>query len=299
MQPKIYVILLNYNGYKDTLECVKSLKKVNYNNLNIVVVDNASTDDSDSILSNNKEFVYLKADKNEGFAKGNNIGIEYAISNRAEYILLLNNDTIVEEDFLNQMISIFYEEERIGIVGSKILYYPQKDVIWYGGGYVDWFNFVGLNDGKGIKDNGNYDKVSEVSFITGCCMLIKTEVILKVGYLPEEYFMYYEDVEFCINVSDAGYRLVYNPKSIIYHKVSVSSGGEDSPFTLKWLTRNKIIFMEKYRYKVRNSKYLRAYIYFYLTRFIRIIQFIFKNREKAKAIYSGIKEGIKIKKYFY
>lgn len=290
----VYVILVNYNGYKDTIECVNSLRKINYSNFKIIIVDNGSNDDSLEILKQNlNDCIILECKENRGFSGGNNIGINYALKHDAEYILMLNNDTLVEADFLNYMVESFECNNNIGLVGCKIMYYDYKNIIWYGGGYIDWFKFTGMNFQIGKEDIGQCNVSKEISFMTGCCMLIKKEVFQSVGYLSEDYFMYYEDVDLCVRINDAGYKIWYNPKAIVYHKVGISSGGEESPFFIKWCTRNRIVFMNKYKYKVNKYKFILSKIYFYGTRIVRLLQYILKSeRKKAKAIIDGIKDAI-------
>ena len=293
--PLVYIILVNYNGYKDTIECVNSLKGINYSNYKIVIVDNASTNNSLEILKQTlNNCIIIESKKNLGFAGGNNLGIKYALKSNADYVLLLNNDTLEEPNFLNNMINSFNKDEKIGLVGCKIMYYPEKDKIWYGGGYINWFKFIGIHCGMKQIDKGQCDTEKEIDFMTGCCMLIKREVFEKVGLLSEEYFMYFEDVDFCVKVKDAGYKIWYNPEAAIYHKVGFSSGGEESTFSIKWGTRNRLLFMNKYKNKVSKVSFALSKMFFYSTRMIRYIQYKFQGREdKARAIIEGIKYGRK------
>ena len=294
--PLIYIILINYNGYKDTIDCVNNLKKINYKNYKIIVVDNASSDDSVEILNEElKNCTIIKSKKNLGFAGGNNLGVNYALDHKADYILLLNNDTIVEPQFLNNMLNSFSIGSKIGIVGCKIMYYSQKNIIWYGGGYIDWFKFIGVHYGMRQIDKGQCDNKKEIDFVTGCCMLVKREVFEKVGLLSEDYFMYFEDVDFCVKVKNAGFVMWYNPEAIIYHKVGLSSGGEESPFSIEWCTRNRLLFMYKYKNNVSKFRLMLSKIFFYSTRCIRFFQYVIGNEyNKSKAIINGIKNYNKI-----
>lgn len=294
--PLVYIILVNYNGYKDTTECVNSLKKINYSNYKIIIVDNASFDNSVEILKKKlSDCKIIESKKNLGFAGGNNLGIKYALGNKADYILLLNNDTLVESNFLNNMINSFNVDNRIGLVGCKIMYYTQKNIIWYGGGYIDWFRFIGAHYGMKQIDKGQCNVEKEIDFMTGCCMLIKREVFEKIRLLTEDYFMYFEDVDFCVKVKDAGYKIWYNPKAIIYHKVGLSSGGEESAFSIKWCTRNRLVFMNKYKVKVTRFSFILSKVFFYTTRLIRYFQYVLANEyDKSKAIIDGIKGHEKI-----
>jgi hypothetical protein len=294
MNKKIYIILVNYNSYQDTIECIESLKQINFDSYKIIIVDNASTDESVNKLINyaDDRLVLLRSNKNLGFSGGNNIGIKYALDDGADYVLLLNNDTIVEPDFLQNMVETAENDKEIGIVGCKIKYNGDRNLLWFAGGQVNWFKFLGEHFGKRELDDGKYDKLIEVSFVTGCCMLIKREVIEKVGMLPDEYFMYFEDVDFCVRVQEAGFKIIYEPKAVIYHKIGISSGGEESPFSIKWSTRNRIYFMHKFKYRVSRPQFLISNIFFYTTRLVRVIQYYLKgDKKRAIAIIEGIKEG--------
>lgn len=296
---KVYVIIVNYNNYNDTIECVKSLKKVNYTNFHIVIVDNNSSNDSVKKLKKALSTCrIIELNENLGFAGGNNEGIKYALDSGAEYVLLLNNDTLVKSDFLINMMSEF-EDDLVGMVGSKIMYYSDKNRIWFGGGKIDWFKFIGVNIGMKEVDSKCYNNRCEVDFISGCCMLIKSSVFKVVGLLPEEYFMYYEDVDFCVKVRKSGFKLIYQPSSVIYHKVSISSGGENSIFSIKFMTRNKLVFMKKYHNEVSNLVYGFAILYYYFSRIFRIIGYLCRNHyDKALAIKQGIfeKDILKLKR---
>ena len=289
--PLVYIILVNYNGYEDTNECVRSLKKTSYPNFKIIIVDNASTNDSLTYLKkSSKDCRIIESKDNLGFAGGNNLGIEYALNNGADYVMLLNNDTLVEPNFLDEMLNTVKGNAKVGLVGCKIMYYPKKDTIWYGGGYINWFKFIGVHYGLKEIDNGQCDREKEIDFMTGCCMLIKREVFEKTGLLSDDYFMYFEDVDFCVKVKDSGYKIWYNPKAVIYHKVGLSGGGEESSFSIKWGTRNRLLFMKKYKAKVSKFGCLLSNMFFYITRIIKYVQLRFKkDNDRAKAIVEGIR----------
>lgn len=293
--PLVGIILVNYNGAEDTIECIKSLGKINYLNYKIVIIDNDSYNDD---YLNLKEYIdsyrnninLIKAQKNLGFAGGNNIGIEYAINKlNCDYVLLLNNDTMVDEYFLNTLVDKIEEDSDIGVAGAKIYYYPEKNKIWYAGGKIDWRKFTSIHFGEKKEDLGEYNDDIEVDFITGCVMLIKKEVLNKVGYLPEEFFMYYEDFDFCIKVRQAGFKMIYVSQSKVYHKISSSTGGEESAFSLEYGTRNRKKLIKKYKSKVGILNFIYSILYFYITRILKIIIYYLKgSKEKSLAIIKGM-----------
>jgi len=288
MEKDTYIILVNYNGIKDTINCIKSIKKnekiLNYK---IIVIDNASTDDSVEKLRNFEGIIFLESKENLGFAKGNNLGIKYALEHDCKSVILLNNDTEIEKNALSALDKIAYEHEDVGITGSRIMYYDNKNLVNYCGGYIDWRKAVSIHEGEKQKYLGDNIEFRYTDFITGCCMLIKRDVLQKVGLLPEEYFMYFEDTDYCVNALHSGYKLAINENSVIYHKVSASSGGEESEFSIKWGTRNRLIFINKYQ---KYTKGIVTYSFFYLTRMIKFIRFLITGKfNKSKSILEGLK----------
>lgn len=228
-QPSVSVILVNWNGRNDTLECLHSLAKVSYAPMHIIMVDNASADDSVDAVK--REFPSVEVIPNETnlrFAGGNNIGIKHALERGSDYILLLNNDTTVDAEFLTELVKAADADPGIGMVGAKIYYYDDPKRIWFAGGRIEWWkgwiSHIGLRE----EDRGQYDTARAVDYITGCCLLVKRPVIEKIGNLDEQFFMYGEDVDWCLRVCKAGFRLVYEPKAKIWHKLSVSAGGHFS-----------------------------------------------------------------------
>lgn len=291
----VAIILVNYNGLSDTIECLKSLENQTYKNINIVIIDNASINQEyyklvEYIKQFKMRITVLKSDQNVGFAGANNIGIKYAKNKfNSDFFLLLNNDTLVKPDFLKQLMLIANKDKNIGLVGAKIYYYPDKNKIWYAGGKINWFKYTTVHLGDTEIDVGKYNEEVEVDFITGCVMLIKSNVIQEVGYLPEEYFMYYEDFDYCVQVKDAGFKLYYAPKSIVYHKISASTGGEQSPFSIEYGTKNRRLIMRKYKNKISLPLYFLSKLYFYISRLVRITQYLLQgNTGRAKAVVRGI-----------
>lgn len=286
--PLVYIILLNYNGYKDTIECINSLEKISYKNYKIVIVDNASTDGSEDILKNEfPHHIFIQTGSNLGFAGGNNVGIKYALENGADYILLLNNDTVVEPNFLEPLVEYADKDNKVGIVGGKINYYHNRNKIWSAGGKVNLFTgstyHFGLN-----KNNSDYiNKFNKVKFLTGCVQLIKKDLINDIGFLDEDYFLYYEDTDYCTRAVKNGWKLVYIPNSIIYHKVS-SSTKKSSPIQLYYLTRNRMLFISKNS----NNKLAKIIFncYWIIVSILRYIRKFFLKDKNRVYIYLGIKD---------
>lgn len=271
MEPLVYIILVNYKGYKDTVACVESLLKIDYKNYKIVVVENASTD-SEKIKNDeflNRETVVLYATENNGFSDGNNIGINYAMTFDPDYILLLNNDTVVTPTFLNGLVQCALRDESIGIVTGRIYFFSQPQKLWYSGGEYN------RSTGKTLQclyDESVTDN-QEISFASGCLMLISRECINKVGLLDDSYFMYSEDTDYCCKTINAGMKIVWTPDSIIYHKVSASTG-DNSVFQRYYLTRNNLIMIKKYSHSKTRA---------YLCMAVQCLKDMIKRRMKIKA----------------
>lgn len=260
---KIGIIILNFNGEKDTLECLKSLEKLqSENNIDteIIVIDNGSIPEFKiEHLKFRKNVQLIKNKENIGFVGGNNVGIEYALEDKCDYVLILNNDTIVGTQLVNELVKTAELDEKIGIVVPKIYFekgyefhkerYKKEElgkIIWYAGGVMDWKNIIGFHKGVDDVDNGQYEKVEETEIATGCCMLVKSEVFKKVGLFDEKYFLYYEDADFSQRVKKAGYKIIFSPNAILWHKNAGSAGGSGSKLQDYYITRNRLLFGMKY-----------------------------------------------------
>lgn len=291
MDPSVCIIVLNWNNYRDTLECLESLYLIGYSNYRIIVVDNASTNDSiqklllyakgditiksrvfectsgvrpknmvtytrDEIMKENKsrhiaptspfdrKMILLKNDKNYGFAEGNNIAIRFALKIfEPQYILLLNNDVVVDKGFLAELVKVAERERKIGIVGPKIYYYDflgRSDVIDFAGEDIVLWKAKGFNARA-------HDRAKVVDKITGACMLVKREVMEKVGLLDPAFFMYWEETDFCFRAKRNGYKAVYVPSSKIWHKGASSLSGiyDFSCDKIYFMNRNRFLFVKR------------------------------------------------------
>ena len=245
----ICIILVNYNGYDDAVECIKSIENSDYDNYKIILVDNGSKDKNKILNDNyiNNAADVIISEENLGFSGGNNLGIKYAQEKYdPEYYLLLNNDTVITKDTISNLKKGFDFDSKAGIITGKIYYFSEPKTIWAAGGK---FNFnTGIADqpelGK-IDDGVQYENTCEVSFATGCTMLISKQVINTVGYLEESYFLYAEDTDYCCRVLNAGFKIIYVGKALIYHKVSASTG-KQSNMQQYYMFRNNCYIIKKY-----------------------------------------------------
>lgn len=237
--PLVYIIIVNYKGLNDTLECLMSLKLLKYNNFRIAILDNNVLDFEARQLSLKfGDWIdVIWNGKNLGFSGANNIGIRYVLKKGAEYVLLLNNDTVVSEDFLLKLLLTAINNEKAGIAVPKINFYLPKNKVWYGGGKI--FFLTGDAGHIGYNEENLLLKETETDFATGCCMLIKKEVFSKIGFFNENYFMYYEDTDFCLRARKKGFKIFLSPNSLIWHKEK-SANGAFLDKKYYYLTRNKL-----------------------------------------------------------
>ena len=329
MEPKVSIIILNWNGWEDTIECLESVYQINYSNYNVVLVDNNSEDKSVEMIktylkgdipirsefyeynSDNKpinvveskthpetidlkDLILIINPENYGFAGGNNVGIHYSMKHlKPDYLLLLNNDTVVDKNFLTELVKTGNSKENIGFIGPKTLFYDKKDIIQEaGGGDVDYRHCkveeIGFND----VDDGSLDYYIEPDYVGGACLLVKFEVVKKIGALDSNYFMYWEDVDWCITGFENGYKSAYEYKSVIWHKYGSSSENE---FKMYYLNRNRLYFMRKHVRSVAYIKFLSYFVPFIL--FESSYQFIRNHDQKmAGAFFMGMIDGFRMKK---
>jgi len=344
MDLRVSIIILNWNGWQDTVECLESVYQITYPNYCVIVVDNGSEDESiekireyckgkikveskffqyspenkpikiveytreeaeagggnEKELENvpsNRKLILIKNEKNYGFAEGNNIGMRYALKGlNPEYVLLLNNDTVVDKKFLRELVKVAERDEKIGIVGPKIYYYDYK-------GRDDVINFAGANfslwkakeERYGCKrlDRCQFNDEKEVDKIEGSCMLIKRNAIKKIGLFYQKYFLYWEETDLCWRTRKRGYKLMFAPMAKIWHKKGVSDDKLMSTIFIYYFTKNRFLFVKRNASRLDNLKFL---VYFF--GFDMWVWFIIVLRyggvKGLPPFLKGIKDGIKI-----
>jgi GT2 family glycosyltransferase len=338
--PRVSVIILNWNGWADTLECLESLYQIKYPNYDVILVDNNSTDNSIQEIKNyidsqreieskymkfkkqnkpikivevtdeeantitlqnyslkvedasDKILNLIKNHENYGFSKGNNIGIDYALNIlNPDYILLLNNDTVVDPDFLLELVLTGESSDKIGFVGAKTYFYNNENLLQSaGGGKVDFKHGIVNEPASNKLDDGHYDTDVEIDYVGGACLLCKRQVIDLIGTLNEEFFMYWEDVDWCLKGLKYGFKSVYSYKSKIWHKYGASS---DNNFKIYYLNRNRIYTIKEFAPKKDQIYFL---IYFLLYRFwFENFDYLINRRDikKSKCLIKGVYDGLK------
>jgi hypothetical protein len=240
-RPRVAIVIVNYKGRDDTLECLRSLSRLSYPAWDVFLVHQPPDDGTaDAVRASFGWVRQIENRENNGFAGGNNVGIRAALALGADYLFLLNNDTVVEPGLLEPLVALAEGDPRIGVVGPKMLYHDPSNVVWSAGGGVDWRGrATRWGDGEPDRPGG---EPRDVDYIVGCGLLVKREVLERVGLLDERYFLYFEETALCARVREAGYRVVYQPAARLWHKVSRSTGAE-SDLTLYYMRRNVLLYL--------------------------------------------------------
>lgn len=254
--PKVTAIILHWNSEKAISECLTSLQKSSYKSCEVIVVDNGSIDGSAKRLRRKfPEITLMENETNLGFCGGNNVGIRYALRHGARYILLLNNDTIVDKDTVSKLVEAMEENPEIGAVGPKICFYDQMDVVQSMGAKIDFKTGKTSNI---TQDDNSSGTIKEVDFISGCALMIRREVVEKIGLLDERFFNYYEETDYCTRLRKRGYKIACIPNASLWHK---GGGTKNFIIYLYFYIRNMPLFMMKH---ARREKLLAFFLYYYL-----------------------------------
>lgn len=246
--PRVAVIILTWNQRDLTLDCLRSLSASDYPQEfhQIIVVDNGSQDGTAAaIRAAYPSVVVLENAENLGFAAGNNVGLRFALQGDAQYLMLLNNDTVVDTDMLSRLVQVIEQDSTIVIVGPKMLYYDQPARIWCAGNRIDWQLGGSIRLQAEEEESAAEEPLRDVDFITACAILLRRSAVERVGLLDPRFFIYYEETDWCVRIARAtGQRVVYVPTAKIWHKVSAAMG-VSSPPTDYYMTRNVLLFLTK------------------------------------------------------
>lgn len=294
--PELSIITVNYNGRKDTEELIRSLQEFLTFPYELIVVDNGSFEDEAIILQRQfPDIQTIRSDKNRGFAGGNNLGIEQAQGN---YLFFLNNDVIVTDESIYLLVEALNNSPELAGVSPKILFADSPDTIQFAG-YTELSRITLRNTiiGYQEKDRGQYNSPRKTPYLHGAAMCIRREVINRVGEMPENYFLYYEELDWCTQITTSGYELGYIPQARVYHKES-SSTGQDSPLKAYYMTRNRLLFARRNR---QGGEYLFSLLYLIIIAYPKhICGFLFHRKSKqAEGVYKGVFDFLRMKKTDY
>ena len=295
-KPNVTVVVLNWNGKQDTMECLESLDCVTYPNYDIVLIDNGSTDESVSSFKQRfPDIPIIATGKNLGYAGGNNVGIRWGLAKGADYVLLLNNDTVVQADFLDELVSFAQSDRRIGFAGPKIYYYDyngRKDVLACAGSEFKIWKGRLVHVGAGTIDHGQYDVVRDVDYVEGSCLLARAEMISSVGLLNPDYFLYWEDTDWCIRGARAGYKAVFVPAARVWHKVPVRTEGKGSQ-AYYYFGRNVIWLVKQYASGRQRVRFALSFFFIEMWRTVLVSLLLHRSSAEARAYISGIFNGLR------
>ncbi|HEX8974793.1 MAG TPA: glycosyltransferase family 2 protein [Patescibacteria group bacterium] len=271
--PSVFVIVLNYEGKDTLIACLKSVLGSDYPNFSVVVVDNASTDGSfEQARDLFPKAHFIRNSANIGFAKGNNVGIRFALEKFADFVFLLNNDAIIEKNTLSKLVKAADSSKKIGIVSPLILG-PGKKTVWFAGGIIHWSKMKATHINKIVAK-----KLYESQYLTGCAMLIKKKVFKDIGLFDERFFLYYEDTDFSYRATKAGFSLAIEPNTTIEHKERSSSHSRSKTY---WLVLSGLIF-----FYTHSNLFRKAWIIFYvsLRKFKNRLDLLFSRNTLAKEV---------------
>lgn len=300
MSKKLAIVLVNWNSYELTKETLLSLEQSIYTDFDTIVVDNGSIDASADLLKKNfPAIILIQSATNKGFTGGNNIGMQYALEHGYEYIMMLNNDVLVDSHFLIPLMNTMEEEKTIGAVQPLIYFHHDTHLIWNAGSV--WYPLWGIcatpNYNRKDPVHAFVHQQKKIDWITGCAFLIRSSVLQEVGLLKEKFFIYYEDVDLSLRIKKAGYTLSYVPNSVIYHIAGMSQKSKQkgkegfvSPKVHFLNARNRIWFLKEHT----PFWAIPTVIVYHIFYFFGIgIYFIFRARwQKWLAWNKGIMEGL-------
>jgi GT2 family glycosyltransferase len=247
-RPQVAIVVLCWNGRRDTVACIESLQRIDYDALTTIVVDNGSSDGTAAAVHESfPDVTVIRLEENLGFAEGNNVGLRAAFATGAEYALLLNNDTVADERLVSALVEEAERRPDAGALCPTIYYTDPPDRIWYAGARFDPRRVHnGRHTGYGDRDTGQYDATREIGRATGAAMLVPRRVVDDVGYLDGRLFLQVEDVEWSLRMRSAGYRILFVPAGKVWHRVSMATGGEHAPATAYYEMRNTLVVCERH-----------------------------------------------------
>jgi GT2 family glycosyltransferase len=295
---RVAIILVNWNSFDLTNDCIGSLNEIQYKKADIIVVDNGSHDHSaDNLKKEHPNIILLRSDTNLGFTGGNNIGLQYSLDNGYEYSILLNNDTFVEKDFLDVLVDYMDKYPETGAIQSRIFLNHDRSLLWNGGSFYNQFLGLAYTTGYNKKSGPKYNYIKQVDWITGCTFMVRNSILKQTGLLAANLFIYFEDVDLSFRIKKLGYTLIYHPDSVIYHIAGMANRskvkgkeGYLNPVVHYLAIRNRIWILKKHTrwlYVPGVFIYNLFYILSVMSYFAARLRF-----KKLKAALKAVKDGL-------
>lgn len=289
---KVFAVILNYNGFDDTLNCLKSLQSEDCKELYPVIVDNNSPDGSGKrLFSEITNLPVILNEENTGYAGGMNTGARYALAQGADFVLYVNNDTEFGGNTISEMVKVAERDPAIGIVSPKVLYLDERDKIYCAGSRYIFWRCGNVSLGKGTKASENCNSEMEITHAEGACLLIKREVFEKSGFMREFFFMYFEDLEYSLRVNKE-FKILFTPNAVMYHQSGAGKSFEQySKLYHYYFTRNRFLIFRDYNF------FEKIYVFLYSTaitilKSLAIIKGASERGKTLKAIWSGYFSGL-------
>jgi hypothetical protein len=287
--PLVYAMTLSWNRQAETLACLRSMRQLRFANKRLLLVDNGSRDGTpESVGQTMPNVEIIVNERNRGFAAGCNRGIRHALRQGADYVLLLNNDTEIDQEALGHLIDL--SDAGVGITAPKIYYADEPTRIWSVGGKRHPLTLEKTGDARGEIDRGQWEEVLERDYVVGCAMLLSQHLLTKVGLFDERFFMYYEDSDLCLRGRQAGFRILLAPQAHVWHKVATSSGGTDSPNERYWMARSSVLFFHKH---VRGARWSIVLPYRTASAIKTTLRLLCNGKSQAARAYlRGLQDGL-------
>ena len=288
--PTLYVVMPTWNQRADTLECLESLARSTYPQYRVVVIDNGSNDGTvEAVLSRFPDVQFICNETNRGFAAAVNQGLRRALEQEADYVLLLNNDTVADPAMLDGLMAVS-RGAPASMVVPKIYYYSRPNIVWSVGALMNWWTFELKGNVHDQLDTGQWENVTERQFATACAALMPRRLVESVGFLDERFFVYYDDADWSLRVLEAGFRILLAPQAKLWHKVAGASGGVDTPYQRYWLGRSSVLFFRKH---VRGWRWLIVFPYRVGSALKTTMRLLAQHRAvSARAYWRGLGDGL-------
>jgi GT2 family glycosyltransferase len=234
--PEVAIVILNWNNLEDTLECIESLRRSSFRSFRMIVVDNGSTDGSQAALREVPDIELVEIEHNIGPTRGLNVGVKRALEGACDYVVPMNNDIVVHEEMVARLVAVAEGDPLVGVAGPKMYYFEPPDLLWFAGGTVSRWRGKSKHIGFKQRDTGQHDRLREIDYVGGAAVLVRRAVYEQIGGENPAFFIYFNDTDFCMRAKAAGWKVVYAPDAILWHKVSAAIVHE-SPYY--WFNKNR------------------------------------------------------------